>query len=347
MLKRFIGVLTLLAAVVAVAQGQSAPDTLTFYFIDVEGGQATLIVTPRGESLLVDSGYADQGRDASRIMAAIRNAGVRRIDHFLLTHFHSDHMGGIVALAGQVPVGTLYDHGALSGNERDTNDPARTLAEFNAYDRLRANHRHVEPRVGTKLLLPGVDDVTWVSTDGQVITSPLAGGGTPNPACPAQPPPADTVENVRSTGFALRFGAFRFVDLGDLSGAPMFNLLCPTARLGRVDLLLVPHHTSTDTTYPAVFSAFRPVTVIVNNGPAKGGQGPAFDALHAVPTLRDVWQLHRATALDVKNYPDAQIANLDTSTAYWLKVVAARNGSFTITNPRTGETRRYEALSDR
>lgn len=347
MLKGCIGVVTLLSLVVAVAQGQSAPDTLTFYFIDVEGGQATLIVTPRGESLLVDSGYADQGRDARRIMVAIRDAGVSRIDHFLLTHFHSDHMGGIIELAGQVPLGTLYDHGALNGNERESNDPPRTLAEFNAYVRLRANHRHVEPQVGTKLRLSGVDDVTWVSTDGQVITSPLAGGGTPNPACPAQPPPADTFENVRSTGFFLRFGEFRFVNLGDLSGAPLFNLLCPTARLGRMSLLLIPHHTSTDTTYPALFSAFRPVTAIVNNGPAKGGQGPAFDALHAVLNSRDVWQLHRATTRDVKNAPDAQIANLDTSTAHWLKVVAARNGSFAVTNPRTGETRKYEASTGR
>ena len=137
------------------------------------------------------------------------------------------------------------------------------------------------------------------------------------------------------------------MDLGDLSGEPLFKLICPNALLGAVDLFLVPHHGSTDTTYPAVLAGFHPTAVVVNNGPNKGGQAPAFDALHAFQPLQDVWQLHRSTLSDVRNYPDPQIANLDTSTEHWLKAVAMRDGSFSITNTRTGETRAYRPSSVR
>lgn len=326
---------------------RSAPNALTLYFIDVEGGQSTLIVTPAGESLLVDSGYAAQGRDSGRILAAMRDAGVRRIDHFLLTHFHSDHMGGIAELAGQVSIGTFLDHGALNGNERDVANPAGTVADFDRYASVRAKGHHVEPALGTRLSLKGVDEVVWVSTDRQTRKVPVTGGGMDNVACPDQVPPADTSENTRSTGFYLRFGRFRFVDLGDLSGDPLFNLVCPKALLGPVDLFLVPHHGSTDTTYPAVLTAFSPRTVVVNNGATKGGQAPAFDALHAFPALQDVWQLHRSTLPGVSNYPDAQIANVDESTAHWVKAVAMRDGSFSVTNARTGETRTYQPTERR
>ena len=346
-MRRLVNFLVPCFVVIAVACLWSAADALTFYFIDVEGGQSTLIVTPNGESLLVDSGYAEQGRDSGRILEAMHDAGVSRIDHFLLTHFHSDHMGGISELVGRVSIGTFYDHGALNGNERDVADPARTLADFNAYVRLRAGGRHVEPKPGTRLELKGVDQAIWVSSDRQTVKAAVSGGGQRNTSCPDQVPPADTSENTRSTGFYLRFGDFRFVDLGDLSGEPLFNLVCPNALLGSVDLFLVPHHGSTDTTYPAVLAAFRPISVIVNNGATKGGQAPALDTLHSFPTLQDVWQLHQSTLPGVKNYPEPQIANLGTSTAHWLKAVAMRDGSFSITNARTGETRAYRSSSDR
>ena len=205
----------------------------------------------------------------------------------------------------------------------------------------RAKGRHVEPVPGTQLQLKGIDEVVWASSDRQTIKAPVTGGGAPNASCPQQVPPADTTENTRSTGFFLRFGAFRFVDLGDVSGDPLFNLICPKALLGPVDLFLVPHHASTDTTYPAVLQAFRPLAVVVNNGATKGGQAPAFAALHAFADVRDVWQLHRSTVVGVTNYADAQIANLDESTAHWIKAVASRDGSFSVTNGRNRETRAY------
>jgi competence protein ComEC len=130
MMRRVVNFLVPCFVVVAVACLWSAADALTLYFIDVEGGQATLVVTPSGESLLVDSGYAEQGRDSGRILEAMHDAGVSRIDHFLLTHFHSDHMGGIGELVGRVPVGTFYDHGALNENEREATNPARTLVPW-------------------------------------------------------------------------------------------------------------------------------------------------------------------------------------------------------------------------
>ena len=309
------------------------------YFIDVEGGQSTLIVTPAGESLLVDSGYAAQGRDSTRILAAMRDAGVTRIDQFLLTHFHADHMGGITELAGQVPIGVAYDHGELDANHGETPDAA-TVALYKKYVQALPAH-HVEPRVGTRLPLKGVDEALWVSSDRQTIKVPMKGGGRPNASCPAEARRADTAENTRSTGFFLRFGSFRFVDLGDLTGEPLYRLICPKALLGPVDVFLVPHHANDDGTYPAVIAAFQPRAAIVNNGPAKGGQAAAFNNLHAALPLDGVWQLHRAEAAAVKNYPDRQIANLDTTTAYWLEVVARRDGSFSVSNPRTGDIRMY------
>jgi hypothetical protein len=219
----------------------AAPDALTLYFIDVEGGQSTLIVTPSGESLLVDAGYDEPGRDADRIIAAMSDAGVKRIDHLLLTHFHMDHMGGVPDLAARVPIRRFYDHGGLV----DRSD-ANVVSGFAAYEAVRSKSEHIVPQLGSKLPLKDVD-VEWVSSDGRVISRPLPGGGQRNAACPATAPaPTDALENPRSTGFYLRFGAFRFVDLGDLTGDPLQAIMCPTALLGPVDLFLVPHHAGDD-----------------------------------------------------------------------------------------------------
>jgi beta-lactamase superfamily II metal-dependent hydrolase len=340
---RTLAVLVVAATSVTAVLDGAPSGNLAFYFIDVEGGQSTLIVTPAGESLLVDSGYAANGRDSGRILAVMKDAGVSRIDHFLLTHFHTDHMGGVTELIGKVRIGTIYDHGALNGNEGGVADPAGTVAQFNTYEQLRAGQRHVEPRVGDRLRLKGVDDVIWVSSDRRVLKTAVSGGGARNPACLNEPPPAQNAENPRSTGFYLRFGKFRFVDLGDLSDQPLFAVVCPNALLGPVDLFLVPHHGGVDATYPAVLAAFSPRVAVVNNGPIKGGDAAAFDTLRAAPTLQDVWQLHRAEAPNVENYPDAHIANLNASTDHWIKAVAERDGTFSVTNGRTSGTRTYRS----
>ena len=318
----------------------AAPGVLTLYFIDVEGGQSTLIVSPSGQSLLIDAGYRSGGRDATRIRAAMRDAGVSQIDHLLLTHFHMDHMGGVPELAAQVPIKRFYDHDTLV----DRSDPP-TVAGFADYQRLRNKGTHVVPVLGSALPISGLD-VQWVSSDGRVISSAREGAGETTNGCPpVSPPPGEPLENPRSTGFFLRYGTFRFVDLGDLSGAPLYKLVCPSALLGPVDLLLVPHHGGNDTGYPAVLNAFKPRAALINNGAVKGGGAATFQTLQQILGLTNVWQLHRSENAGVVNAADANIANLDEATGNWLKATASEDGSFTLTNQRTQQSRSYPAGS--
>jgi competence protein ComEC len=322
----------------------AASSTLDIYFIDVEGGQSTLIVTPAHESLLVDTGFAGfDGRDPARIVAAARDAGVSRIDYLLLTHFHWDHDGGVVELARQMPIRTFVDHGDL-----DRTPAARaaagwpvSLERYNAYLPVRARGEHIEPKPGDRLPMRGVD-ITFVSSAGATIRSPLPGAGQINARCTQAPPPPDEAfENPRSTGFVLQFGRFRFLDVGDLTGAPLFALLCPKSLIGEVDLYLVPHHGGADASYPATFAGTRPRAAIVNNGADKGGAPAVFDAMRREPGLEAAWQLHASTRKGVVNLADSQIANLDETTSYWIKVSAKENGAFTVTNGRTSITKRF------
>jgi beta-lactamase superfamily II metal-dependent hydrolase len=315
--------------------GASATGTLDIYFIDVEGGQSTLIVTPARESLLVDTGYGgNDGRDAKRIVAAATAAGISRIDYLLITHFHGDHVGGVPDLAARLPIASFVDHDNITAGD------TLSRAAFDAYARVRASGRHLVAKAGDRLPVEGAD-VRVVSSGGSILAAPLAGGGTPNTACDSSAPgAAEPIENPRSTGIHLTFGRFRFIDLGDLSGAPLYGLFCPKNLLGPADVYLVTHHGGSDVVYPATF-AISPRVAIMNNGEQKGGSPVSFVALRRVKTLQDVWQLHKSRAEGAENFPDARVANLDETTAYWIKVSASDNGTFTVTNARTSETKKY------
>jgi len=342
----------LLAVTIALSQAV-APKTLDIYFIDVEGGQSTLIVTPAGESLLVDAGFPGDGtfdskpgdpsraRDAQRIVAAARAARLTRIDNLLVTHFHADHAGGVPELAQLLPIGTFIDHDTVPA-VAETN-VAGTLAMFEAYAAVRAKGKHLVPKPGDRLPLKGVQSIV-VSASGSALTRPLRGAGARTPGCAATAPPAQEVnENPRSTGFRLQFGAFRFLDLGDLSGAPLFALACPASLVGPVDVYLVAHHGGLDAADPATFAAFAPRVAVVNNGANKGGSPEIFRAMRQAAGLEDVWQLHRSRIEGSQNYADDRIANLDDTSADWIKVSAKEDGSFTVTNGRTGAAKAYPA----
>lgn len=346
--------LTMVAACIALAGSavRAARTTLDLYFVDVEGGQATLFVTPAGQSLLVDTGFPGDGafaslpgdparaRDAQRILAAARDAGVTRIDYLLITHFHADHDGGVVELSRLLPIGTFIDHGSVRAIA-ETNVPG-TLAAFDRYAAVRARGKHHEPAAGDRLPLAGVD-ARVVSSAGTVIARPLRGAGTETAGCRATPLPAEEPnENPRSTGFLLQYGRFRVLDVGDLSGAPLFDLACPTSRVGSVDVYLVAHHANADAADPATFAAFLPRVAVVNNGATKGGAPETLATLHGVAGLTDAWQLHRSTRPGAENFADDRIANLDETTSYWIKISARNDGSFQVTNARTGRTQTYE-----
>ena len=354
--RRLAGLLLpLLAALAAGAAGAAvaAPATLEIWFIDVEGGQSTLIVTPDKRSLLIDAGWAGDGsgfkpgdphaaRDANRIVAVAHAAGVSRIDYLLITHFHPDHDGGVSELAQLMPIGVFIDHGAPSP-EVDSDVPG-SQAAFAVYERVRAaGAAHLQPQPGERLPLTGIA-ATVVSSAGATLRAPLPGAGGTNAACQGQAAAArDPYENPRSTGVLIAYGRFRFLDVGDLTGAPLNALACPRDLIGPVDAYLVAHHGGPDAADPATFAAFRPRVAIMNNGLTKGGARNTYQLLHQVPGLENVWQLHLSAEAADSNFPAAYVANLDESTAWWLRLVARRDGSFRIENPRTGAWHDYPA----
>ncbi|HEY7288452.1 MAG TPA: MBL fold metallo-hydrolase [Vicinamibacterales bacterium] len=313
---------------------------LTIYFIDVEGGQSTLLVGPGKETLLIDTGYASTGtfesasgdpgsaRDANRILAAAHDAGVSKIDVLLITHFHADHVGGVPELSKLIPIVTFVDHGSPAPDAEK--GVSGTNAVFKAYSAIRAGKRHLEPKPGDRLPLKEMT-ATVVSSARETLTHALAGAGKTNPACAPQAMPAqEPTENPRSTGVVVSFGRFRFLDVGDLSGPPLFALACPTNRVGPVDAYLVAHHGGPDAADPATLAAFKPRVAIVNNGAVKGGSTETL-ALLAKTEGVDTWQLHRAVNAGDANTTETRIANLDERTANWIKLVAAEDGSFTVT----------------
>jgi len=338
------------ALAVVIAQPIIGRSTLKIYFIDVEGGQSTLVVTPAGESLLIDTGFPGDGtfastpgdpstaRDAQRILAAARDAGVKQIDYLLITHFHADHDGGVAELSQLLPIRTFIDHGepgpgaavAVTGTQQ----------MYDKYLIARAAGKHIEPRPGERIPLKGLE-ATIVAAAGEVLSKPLAGAGQKNPACSgAGVPASEKTENPRSTAILLQFGAFRFLDLGDLTGTPLFALACPSNLIGAADVYLVAHHGGADAADPSLFKALSPLVAILNNGATKGAQKETLATIAAMPSI-DGWQLHRTLNEGAVNAPDARVANLDETTSAWIKVSAKNDGSFTVTNGRTGVTLPY------
>jgi beta-lactamase superfamily II metal-dependent hydrolase len=347
----FSCVLALLVLALAPTRGFTAT-TLDIYFIDVEGGQSTLLVTPQGQAFLVDTGWAGNGapgskpgdpaqaRDAKRIVAAARDAGIKQIDYLLITHFHPDHDGGVVELAQLMPIRHFIDHGSLP---EEAKKDAGTKDAFEAYLAIRNKAQHIEPKPGDRLPLKGIDAII-VSSAASTITQPLTGAGEVNTVCGRSALPAgESIENPRSTGVVVAFGKFRFLDVGDLTGPPLFDLACPKSLIGPVDAYLVAHHGGSDASDPATFAAFKPRVAIMNNGLKKGGSQATYDSLHHVTGLEDVWQLHRSEAAGDSNFLAERIANLDESTAHWIKLSATENGSFRVLNGRTGEWKTYPA----
>ena len=310
---------------------------LEIFFIDVEGGASTLIVTPAGQSLLIDAGYGGRdGRDASRILAAAADAGITRIDYLLITHFHNDHVGGVPELASRMPIGTFIDYGTPLGTDR------MTTRAFQSYAPVRGESPHIVPRPGDLLPLEGLQ-ATVVSAGGTLLTAPLAGGGQANAACAgAEDHSEDGTENFRSVGVMFQFGSFRFLALGDLSGNTLTRLVCPTNLLGGTDVYLVSHHGDYDTSVPALYAAVRPQAAIMNNGVTKGGSPDAFRILHGLPDLEDLWQLHASRNPRSVNSSDELIANVDDgATGYPIRLTASADGSYRIVNGRTGFSKTY------
>jgi competence protein ComEC len=327
------------------APATPTPKPLQIYFIDVEGGQSTLIVDPQGESLLIDAGWDDfNGRDADRIMAAAKSAGIDHIDDAIITHYHSDHAGGVPQLASKIKIGTFLDHGA------NTETSAATLASYAGYAKIAAQAKRASVKPGDEIPFKGMR-VQVLASAGEKITAPLPDAGQPNPLCASEPKvSADTSENSQSVGVLITFGKFRFLDLGDLTNLKEMGLVCPNNLIGTVDLYLITHHGtehpgSGDGSNPrALVWALHPLVAVMNNGAIKGGHPIAWEMVHDSPGLVDLWQLHYSIeGGDAHNSPEQFIANAGGDDAgNSIKVSAETNATFTVTNTRNGYSKTYK-----
>jgi competence protein ComEC len=311
---------------------------LQIYFIDVEGGQSTLVVSPSGQSLLIDAGWSgNDGRDADRIMSAAHQAGVKEIDYVLITHYHRDHVGGVPQLVDGIKVGTFLDHGP------NLEDSDVTRTDYAAYEKATGGHPRVVVKPGWGVPVKGIE-VHVLTAAGDHITEPMPGAGLANPYCANEPkPPEDNSENARSVGVLISYGQFRFLDLGDLTKKKELELACPNNMIGTVDLFLVTHHGLDQSNAKAMDWAVHPRVAIIDNGPRKGNSPGAWQIVHDSPGLEDLWQLHYAEENDRDhNVPDDHIANVkENCEGKYLKVLAQADGSFTVTNSRTGLEKAY------
>jgi beta-lactamase superfamily II metal-dependent hydrolase len=314
---------------------------LEIYFVDVEGGQATLFVTPQGQSLLIDTGWpGNAGRDADRIVAAAKQAGLSKIDFVLLTHYHVDHAGGVPQLLAKIPVGAFIDHGA----NREPGDRV-TEQSWEDYQKLVSiqNVKRIIAKVGDSLPIEGIR-AEVVSSDGTLLQKPLPGAGDKNPACSTtENRPADQTENARSLGTIITFGKVRILDLGDLTWDKEVELVCPINKLGSVDIFVVSHHGWLQSNSPALLAAITPRIAIMDNGADKGGSPSSWDTIRNSPRLEDLWQLHFSNEGGAThNSAGSFIANLAGPDAgNYLKLSVWADGNLEVYSSRTQSTKHY------
>ena len=340
------------------ASGQATRATLDIYIVDTEGGKATLFVSPAGQTVLIDTGNPG-ARDLERIMDVISSSGVRKIDYLISTHYHTDHIGGLEALAKRIPVAHFMDHGASV-------EAREMVAGFQAaYADIHAKARHTVLRAGDRIPLKGLD---WriVTSAGKAITTPLPGAGQLNAKeCAAFQRHTDAAspdDNGQSVGSVITFGRFRAIDLGDLLWNNEFDLVCPRNQVGTADLYLVTHHGLDQSGSPALVHAIRPRVAIMQNGTRKGGAPATYQTLRGTPGLEDIWTMHWSYSAGMEyNSAGVFIANIEDkmalatalndpagaqgdpahTPAYSMKVSARTNGTFTVTNSRNGFSKTY------
>ncbi len=361
---------TPLAAFLALALSTTCVDaavtrnTLDIWVVDVEGGNATLFVTPSGESILIDTGNANGAeRDSSRIMEAVRDAGITQIDHLILTHYHGDHFGGMELVAKQIPVKEFIDHGP------NMQEGVGAAWEKDVYPKLYAGAKHTVVKPGDRIQLGGGVEWRIVAAGGEVA-APFGGAGRPNPTCANFEPIDNNIEDPLSVASYITFGNFRTAHIGDLTRNMEFKLMCPNTRLPPVPLFLGLHHGQGSSNSPVIVHALRPRVGIMNNGTRKGAEPYAVRSLMTSPGFEDLWQIHfsqlsgqeytqpgmfianlidqQPAAMPIQPIsapapgPNAPPAPAHNGKAYWFKVSAQRDGTFTVTNTRNGYFKTYQ-----
>jgi beta-lactamase superfamily II metal-dependent hydrolase len=353
-----LAILLLLPLALALTPGgniQAQSGTLDIYWIDVEGGGATLVVAPSGESLLVDTGNSrPDDRDAKRIYTAIQAAGLKKIDYHAVTHYHGDHVGGLDALAKMIPIGTYYGHG---GSIEKENMPWKDSFMRNS------GGKPVTVKLGDEIPLKGVK-VQVISANMAYLTEPLgsaeirlerdplAAGN--NLLCEdAAHRPPDTLENQRNVALLLTYGNFKFFDPGDMPWERELELACPVNKMGTVTLYQTAKHGGWDGGgAPALLYAMKPQIIVVNNGPNKGllpASHGHYERMASSPGIEGIWQVHMSPSGPQHNAPENQIANLakeaDHKDVFWIKTSVTQDGKITVTNSRTGFSKSYMTRS--
>ena len=330
--------ITIVALTFACGALAKAPKPLQIYLIDVEGGQATLVVGPSHESMLIDTGWPNfNGRDAERIARAAKAAKIKQIDYVLITHYHRDHVGGVTQLAERMKIVTFVDHGP---NLEDS-DAARE--DYAAYEKVVAKARRIMVRAGDGIPIKGLT-VRVLTAAGEHIADPLPGAGEANMYCDSEPDaPPDPSENARSLGVLITYGKFRFIDLGDLTKKKELELACLNNLVGKVDLYLVTHHGLDQSNAKAIVWGLHPRVAIMNNGAHKGGSPEAWQMVHDSPGLEDLWQLHYAEdAGKEHNTGEKFIANSGGKDGNYINVAADPDGRFTVENSGNRFRREYK-----
>ena len=329
------------------ARADQKTKTLDVYWIDSEGGGSTLIVTPAGESLLIDSGNPG-GRDPARIVAAAKLAGLARIDYFLLTHYHTDHFGGIAEVVQQIPVGTIYQR-AIPVGDPDGKAQSAFQTQIVPYRELTA--KRVALTAGVSIPLKTSADspaffLRCLVADKKFVDAPVGAKLTSLTGAPKKIDPSD---NDNSAVFVLTFGGFKFFDGGDLTWNFEAQLVSPVNLAGTVDVYQTDHHGLNVSNNPLLIQSLAPSVAVMNNGPVKGGTPEAFAALKTVK-LQALYQVHRSMNAPTENTPDEFIANLNDvrgadavkCTANFIKMTAAADAkSYTISIPSNGHSHTY------
>lgn len=338
------------------ASASAAERPLRIVTVDVEGGAATLFVTPEGKSLLIDSGWpeglgapAGAPSSAERIAEAAASLGVRRIDYLIVTHYHVDHVGGVKALLGKLPVGVVIDHGpnretppAGASEQALQTSPSRLYPQ---YLELTKGLRRITAKAGDHFEI-GSMRVEVVSSDAQQIARPLEGAGGPGAAACAEVKPmaADGgEENSRSVASVITFGRTRIADFGDLTWNMETRLACPVDRVGPVDLLIVSHHGSGLSSNPALVNELKPIVAVMENGPVKGGDEAPIRTVSESPRLQGFWRLHASARHPATDGPADYVANLEGGAdGHAIALEVSRDGAIKVVNTRNGVSRTYD-----
>jgi len=367
----------LMAALLLAMPAAAQEKPLKIMVVDVEGGAATLFLTPEGQSLLIDTGWParngqmpspDGSQDsADRIVMAAKNLGIKKIDYVLVTHYHDDHSGGAAALVKKIPVGTFIDHGPNGDPLRPGTPPERVIntsfGQYQVYQETIKGHKRIIAKAGDVIKIGSLTN-TIVASDAQVIEKPLPGAGAVNLNCYNTPPRDidDNVnENTRSVASLLRFGNVSIAQFGDLAWDMEYQLACPIDRLGKVNLLIVTQHGSANVSNNAAhIAAMAPDVAIMPNGGKKGGDPDVIKTVKAQESVQGFWRLHESYKFPELSGDQNFIANLNPPQGEIDKVASKpweappdmghalmaevwKSGRITVTNMRNGFTKTYQS----